>query len=452
MIIIDRALASRQREGSPISVAMVGAGAMGKAIALQLLTRTPGIELVAIANRTLDNACEAFIAAGVQRDDIAVVESRDELDRATETGRRAVTTDWRLLCDFDRADALLEVTGAVEHGAHVVRRAIDRGRTVITMNAELQGTVGPILRQHADRAGVLLTDSDGDQPGVMMNLYRFVEGLGLRCVLLGNMKGLQDAYRNPTTQEGFAKAHHLTPHMAASFADGTKMSFEMALVANATGLRAGCLGLYGPPATSVYEAADLFSPHADQMLETGLVDYVVGAQPGPGVFALGYHDDPEQRRWLQLYKLGDGPFYTFYTPYHLCHLEVPNTIARAVIFGDPVVTPDAGHVVDVVATAKRDLRAGERIDAIGWYTTYGQCENAVDAAAADHLPMGVAEGCTLRVDIPKDTVLSYSDVVLPEGRLIDRLRDEQRRAIPPARPGSDRFSRRLADGAPVAPR
>jgi predicted homoserine dehydrogenase-like protein len=431
MIIVDRALAQRQRDGNPIRVGMVGAGAMGKAIALQIQTRAAGIELVALANRTLDHARQAFLSAGVDKADIAVVDSAAALDAAVRAGRKAITDDALLVCATDSIDVLIEVTGAVEFGAQVVTAAIDHGRTVITMNAELQGTVGPILRHRADRAGVLITDSDGDQPGVMMNLHRFVEGLGLTCVLLGNMKGLQDAYRNPTTQEGFAKAHHLSPQMAASFADGTKMSFEMSLVANATGLRAGTLGLYGPDATSVYEAADLFAPHLDQLLDGGLVDYVVGAQPGPGVFALGYHDDPEQRRWLQLYKLGDGPLYTFYTPYHLCHLEVPNTIGRVVLFGDPVVTPDAGHVVEVVATAKRDLRTGEVIDAIGWYMTYGQCENADQAAAADYLPMGVAEGCTLIRDVAKDSVLTLADVRLPEGRLIDLLRDEQRRLIPP---------------------
>lgn len=432
MIIVDRALAARQAEGRPLRVAMIGAGAMGRAIALQMLTRTVGVELVAIANRHPQAAHAAFRQASVDETDIVDVASGAELAAALAAHRRAVTDDPMLLTAMDGIDALLEVTGAVEFGATIALDAIAHGQTLVTMNAELQGTVGPILRRRADAAGVLLTDSDGDQPGVMMNLFRFVEGLGLRCVLLGNMKGLQDAYRNPSTQEGFARAHHLTPHMAASFADGTKMSFEMALVANATGLRAGRLGLYGPAATSVEEAAGLFMPHLDQLLDGGLVDYVVGATPGPGVFAFGHHEDPEQRRWLQLYKMGDGPLYTFYTPYHLCHLEVPTTIARAVIFRDAAVTPDAGHVLDVVATAKRDLRAGEVIDPIGWYMTYGQCENADEAATADHLPMGVAEGCTLRHDVARDTVLSYADVRLPDGRAIDALRAEQSATIPPA--------------------
>jgi predicted homoserine dehydrogenase-like protein len=294
------------------------------------------------------------------------------------------------------------------------------------MNAELQGTVGPVLKTYADRAGVVLTDADGDQPGVIMNLYRFVRSIGVRPVLAGNMKGLQDAYRNPTTQEGFAARNHLTPHMAASFADGTKMSFEMALVANATGLPVRTGGMLGPSCSSVYEAASFWDLH--ELLEgPGLVDYIVGAQPGPGVFVLGYQDHPVQQHWLRLYKLGDGPIYTFYTPYHLCHLEAPLTVARAVLFRDSAVSADAGHVVDVVATAKRDLRAGEVLDGIGYYMTYGQCVNADRTAAERYLPMGLAAGCTLARDVPKDAMLRYDDVRLPRGRLVDRLRDEQAR-------------------------
>ncbi len=425
MIIVDRALRRLEEKGEPIRVGMVGAGAMGRAIAFQILQITPGLRLVAIANRTLANAEAAFAEGGAAS--IRVVEDEDALAAALEQGAAAITTDPSLLCAAPGIDVVFEVTGAVEFGARVVLDAIAHKKHVVTMNAELQGTVGPILKRRADAAGVILTDADGDQPGVMMNLYRFVRGLGVRPVLIGNMKGLHDPYRNPTTQTEFARRNHLTPHMAASFADGTKMSFEMALVANATGLRAGRRGLYGPSCASVHDAKELFP--RDQMLETGLVDYVVGAEPAPGVFVIGFEERPLQRHWLKLYKQGDGPLYTFYTPYHLCHLEAPTTIGRAVLFGDAAVAPDAGHVVDVVAAAKRDLRAGETLDGIGWYTTYGLCENADVARAENLLPMGLAEGCRLVRDIPRDRTLTYEDVELPSGRVVDRLRAEQAEAF-----------------------
>jgi len=421
MIIVDNALKAREAEGRPVRVGMIGAGAMGRAIAYQIEHCTPGMKVVAICNRTIASAERAFTDAGLTG--VRTVETPEGMAAALAAGTPAITTDASLLCRAEGIDVIHEVTGSVEYATHVILDAIAHGKTVVTMNAEVQGTIGPELKRRADAAGVLITDSDGDQPGVMMNLYRFVEGLGVRPVVLGNMKGLHDAYRNPTTQADFSRRTGLTPHMAASFADGTKMSFEMALVANATGLRAGRRGLYGPDCKTVHEAVGHYP--AAQMLDTGIVDYIVGAEPAPGVFCIGHEERPLQSHWLKLYKLGEGPFYTFYTPYHLCHLEAPTTIARAALFGDRTCSPDAGHVVDVVATAKTDLGAGAVLDGIGWYMTYGQCENADTSIAEGLLPMGLAEGCRLKRDVPKDRVLTYDDVELPPDRLADRLRAEQ---------------------------
>jgi predicted homoserine dehydrogenase-like protein len=271
------------------------------------------------------------------------------------------------------------------------------------------------------------TVSDGDQPGVTMNLYRFVKGLGVRPVLCGNVKGLHDPYRNPTTQEGFARQWGQNPYMVTSFADGTKISFEQAVVANATGMTVAQRGMHGPTVeggTHVRDAAALFPP--DELLNgDGIVDYVVGAEPAPGVFVLGTHGDPQQQHYLNLYKLGEGPLYCFYTPYHLCHFEVPTTVARAVLFGDAALAPSDGVRVEVVATAKRDLAAGETVDALGGYMTYGLAEKAEVARAENLLPIGLAEGCRLARAVAKDQVLTYDDVVLPPDRLSDRLRAEQ---------------------------
>jgi len=392
------------------------------------------MELTAISNRSPQAAEDAYRLAGV--DEVRFVSSPTELDRAATKHEPAVTDDPSLLCESEAIDVILEVTGAVEFGAGVVLAAIEQGKHVVTMNAELQGTLGPLLKRRADQAGVVLTDSDGDQPGVIMNLFRFVEGIGVRPVLAGNLKGLHDPYRNPTTQEGFARARGLTPNMATSFADGTKISFEMAIVANATGLRVAKRGMHGPDASSVHEALELFA--AEELIAQPIVDYLVGAEPAPGVFLLGHHDHPAQKAYLDLYKLGPGPLYVFYRPYHLCHFEVPSTLARAVLFGDATIAPLDRPRVEVVATAKRDLQAGGVLDGIGFYMTYGLAENAEVAAEEGLLPMGVAEGCRVTRNVGKDEVLRYADVELPEGRLSDRLRAEQAAlfADPPVTVGS----------------
>jgi predicted homoserine dehydrogenase-like protein len=421
MILVDTALERREREGRPIRVGMVGAGAMARMIALQVTTVTPGMEIVAIANRRIERARDAYALA--RRFDARAVDDLSDLTAAIAAGVPAVTDDPSLLCAAEEVDVILEVTGAVEFGAHVVMEAIARGKHVVTMNAELQGTVGPLLFRHAQDAGVVLTDSDGDQPGVIMNLFRFVKGIGVRPVLLGNMKGLQDEYRNPTTQEGFARRAGLSAHMATSFADGTKMSFEMALVANATGMRVRDGGMLGPACDDVEEAKGHWD--LNELLDgPGLVDYVVGARPAPGVFVLGFQDQPDQKHWLAMYKLGDGPLYTFYTPYHLCHLEVPTTVGRAMDFHDDAVAPHFGHVVDVVTRAKTHLAAGDLLDGIGFYRSYGVGVNAEEAMDGRLLPMGISEGCRLTRDIEKDAFITYDDVEVPGGRLIDELRHQ----------------------------
>ncbi|MEH2356609.1 NAD(P)H-dependent oxidoreductase [Nostoc sp.] len=423
MIIIDRALQARAAAGNPIKVGMIGAGFMGRGIANQIVNSVPGMELVAISNRQISAAKQAYSEAGIE--DIQVVATVSELEDAIANGKYAVTEDAKLLCRAEGIDALIEVTGAVEFGAQIVMEAIAHCKHVIMMNAELDGTIGPILKVYADKAGVILSACDGDQPGVQMNLYRFVKSIGLTPLLCGNIKGLQDPYRNPTTQEGFAKRWGQKPHMVASFADGSKISFEQAIVANATGMKVAKRGMLG------YD----FSGHVDEMTQLydveqlkelgGIVDYVVGAKPGPGVYVFATHDDPKQRHYLNLYKLGEGPLYSFYTPYHLCHFEVPLSVARAVLFGDAVMSPLAGPLVDVVTTAKIDLKTGETLDGIGYYMTYGQCENSDIVQQQNLLPMGLAEGCRLKRDISKDQVLTYEDVELPEGRLCDQLRTEQ---------------------------
>lgn len=421
MIIVDKALERRHEEGNPIRVAQVGAGYMGRGVALQIITATVGMKLVAVSNRTLSEADRAYREAGV--DSVRVVETVAQLEEAIARGQYAITDDAMLLCQAGGIDAVIEVTGTIEFGARVALKAIEHGKHVILMNAELDATLGPILKVYADRAGVVITNSDGDQPGVIMNLYRFVKAIGCTPVLAGNIKGLHDPYRTPETQRGYAAKYHQKPRMVTSFADGTKISMEMATVANGTGFRAGKRGMYGPHCAHVNDALDLFP--LDQLLNGGLVDYVVGAKPAPGVFILGTNEHPLQQRYLTYYKMGDGPLYVFYTPYHLCHLEVPLTVARAVLFRDATLTPLAGPVCDVITAAKRDLKAGEELDGIGGFTSYGLLENAQVCQAENLLPMGLSENCRLRRDIPRDQVITYADVELPEGRLCDRLRAEQ---------------------------
>jgi len=260
-----------------------------------------------------------------------------------------------------------------------------------------------------------------------MNLYRWVKGLGLIPRVIGNVKGLQDPYRNPTTQQGWAERWGQNAAMVTSFADGSKISFEQSIVANATGFKVRSRGMsrglkYDGSIMDIHKLYDL-----DQIRALGgIVDYTVGPA-GVKIFCLAEHTDPKQRHYLNLYKMGEGPLYPFWVPYHLVHFEAPNAIARVVLFGDNVAPPLKGPVVEVCAVAKRDLATGEILDEYGMYTTYGEAVNTEEMSKMRYLPEGLVEGCKMKRAVAKDQVLTYDDVELPVGRLADRLRAEQYR-------------------------
>ncbi len=197
MIIVDNALKAREASGRPIRVGLIGAGFMGQGLTNQILHSVPGMNVVAIYNRTCDRALKVFAYAG--REDALVAETQNALDDAILAGKPVVTEDATLLVRSALIDVLVDVTGAIEFGARIILEAFEHGKDVVLMNAEIDATIGPILQVYADKYGVILSACEGDEPGIQMNLYRWVKGLGFTPRVMGNIKGLQDRYRNPTT-------------------------------------------------------------------------------------------------------------------------------------------------------------------------------------------------------------------------------------------------------------
>ncbi|MCS6945888.1 MAG: NAD(P)-dependent oxidoreductase [Sutterellaceae bacterium] len=421
MVIVDVALAQRLQQGNPVRVGMVGAGYMARGIALQILTAMPGLRLVAISNRTVAHAERAYRDAGVV--ELAHIDSAAELEAAIAASQYAVTDDPFAICRAGPVEAVIETTGDVEFGARVALEAIRNGKHVILMNAEVDASIGPILKRYADRAGVVYTYSDGDEPGVAMNLFRFVDSMGYKPVLMGQIKGFLDRYRNPETQKAFAETHQQKPAMVASFADGSKLALESAIMGNATGFVPAVRGMYGYACAHVKDLLTKFS--VDDFKNGGLVDFVLGAEPHTGAFVMAYNDHPMKRQYMRYFKFGDGPLYLFYTPYHLPHMQLPHSVARAVLFHDATLAPRGAPVCDTIAVAKRDLKAGERLDGMGGFTCYGLVDTYENCRRGDFLPMALSVDCRLRRDIAKDQPIRYADVELPVGRLCDQLRAEQ---------------------------
>ncbi len=422
MIIVDRALKAREAQGTPIRVGMIGAGFMGQGLTNQIENSVPGMRIAAIYNRHPERAFQVYRYAGRQA---IAAGTQNALDEAVRRAQAVVAEDPLTVCRSPEIDVVVDVTGSVEFGARIILEAFRHGKPVVLMNAEVDATIGPMLRVYAKKHGQIVSACDGDEPGVQMNLVRWVQGLGLTPRAVVNVKGLQDPYRNPTTQKGWAERWGQNAAMVTSFADGSKISFEQSIVANATGFKVRSRGMSrGRPYNgSIMDAPGLYDPDELRALG-GIVDYTVGP-PLIKVFVLAEHDDPRQRHYLSLYKMGEGPLYPFWIPYHLVHFETPFSIARVVLFGDELAPPLGGPVVEVCAVAKRDLRAGEVLDEYGMYMTYGEAVNVEEMSANRYLPEGLVEGCRLVRGIKKDEVLTYDDVVLPEGRVADHLRAEQ---------------------------
>jgi predicted homoserine dehydrogenase-like protein len=427
MPAVDVLQLEREKTNKPVRVGMVGAGNMAQTIANTLLTPCPGIRLVAIANRTPDRAAAVFAKAGAKGS--RAVTNAAELSAAIGASTPAVTSDAELLASSPEIDVVLEATGTIDFASRVASSAIAHKKHVILANAELDSTLGPILRKKATAAGVTISNMDGDEPGVAMNLVRYARSIGLTPVAAGNIKGMLDPYRTPATQKEFAQKFGQTPKIVCSFADGTKMAMEGVILANSTGFRVGKRGMHGPKCAHVNEIGQKLP--LEQLLNGGLVDFALGAAPNTGAWIVVHEPNPEKQKTLAYLKMGDGPLYVLYTPYHLPHIQIASTIARAALLNDPTTSPLGGPVCEVATLAKQDLKAGEILDGVGGFHTYGAIDNAEAFFADDVLAMGLSEGARLLRDIPKDQPITSKDVELPAGRHCDVLRAEQLAAFPP---------------------
>jgi predicted homoserine dehydrogenase-like protein len=398
----------REAAGRPIQVAVLGAGEMGAGLVNQIERHCPGMRVAAVYNRTVEKAARAYETAGVP--EFARVSNSNELDDAVRAGRATITDDPSDLIDAGTIDVVVEMTGTINFAFDLVLRAFAAGKHVVSFNAELDATIGPFLQEKSRQAGVRYTLGDGDQPGVTLNLFRQVKAMGFEPLVLGNNKGMLDPYRTPETQKAFAEANGISAVMATNFADGTKVSLEQASIANATGFRVAKRGMLAieydghvDDLTGRYDFDDLKA-------KGGIVEMVVGGKPGPGVFVFAATDDPVSERFLSYGKLGDGPLYSFYVPYHLLFFELPFSIARLVDFGDGTVDALDRLSVEVVAVAKRDLKAGDTLDGFGEFDFYGECENRSVVLGEGLLPVGLAKGRRLCGNIARDAAIRWSDL------------------------------------------
>ncbi len=294
----------------------------------------------------------------------------------------------------------------------------------MSLNAETDATVGCILKKKADEAGVVYSNSDGDQPGVLMRLIEYCRGCGFEVRSAVNCKGFMNIRATPESIKEWAIKQNTSPRMTAAFTDGTKMNIEQAVVCNATGLVPAKRGMIGVKtelknALRDFEAAGATSGRPN-------VDFTLGGDFGGGVFVIARAEHEQMvKPYLKYLKMGDGPNYLFFRPYHLCHIETPLSAAEAVIYHEATVAPLGRPIAHAIAIAKRDLKAGETLDGIGGFLAYGEAD--VVENCTGFLPMGLAEEMRLLRDVPQDQPIPMDAVELDESRLIVKLWREQER-------------------------
>lgn len=417
-----------EASGQLIRVGLVGAGQMGEGLISQM-ELMHGMRAFAVADVQEGRARQALKTANIEDRDIVETSDVATASQALADGKRVATTRADILSQIEGLDIVVEATGIPEIGAQIALEAILNRKHVLQMNVETDATVGYMLRRMARSAGVVYTLTAGDEPGATMELFDFAVSLGFDVIAAGKGKNNPlDRSANPDTVAEKAKAQMMNPKMLSSFVDGTKTMVEMTAFGNAVGFVPDVQGMHGPEATPK-TLSSVFAPrkHGGILEQTGVVDYARGV--APGVFVVLTTDHPKIARDLRYLGMGDGPFWSLYRPYHLTSLETPISIARAVFKNETTIATDIPPVAETVAFAKRDLKAGESIDALGGFTVYGMIERSSVAGEGDYLPLGLAPGAVLKRDVKAGNPVTYADVEVRTDTTIYYLRQLQEQTL-----------------------
>ncbi|HVC34583.1 MAG TPA: SAF domain-containing protein [Chloroflexota bacterium] len=446
--VLIEALEERAASGRPVRVALVGAGRFGTTVAAQL-SQMPALRLSVVCDLRPENARGAWEAFGGQ----AAVErllpearSADDVASAVDEGRPVVTGSVEAAVGAP-VDVVVEATGLPEIAARAALEAIHAGHHVVMVTVEADVLLGSRLRRYAEQAGVVYTLTDGDQPAVTKRLCDWAKALGYQVVAAGRGTRFYPSDAVGVPEEAFARygysedlvtRRRFNAQMYNSFRDGSKAQIEMCALANATGLVPDRRGMH-EPAAGLADLPRLFARQEDGGLleRAGVVDLAncVGPDgqdvPGGmanGVFVVLGTDNAILREDLPFYGLPaaiSGRYAAFYRPFHLCGIETPLSIAEAALLHRATAAPGLTPVADVIAVAKRDLRAGDVLDGSGGRNVRAVIERSEIARAGRFLPEGLAYGVPLRRDVARGEPITWEMVELRDNSLAVRLRREQ---------------------------
>ena len=422
---LDKKLANLKATNQEIRCAIIGAGQMGKGLITQFLM-IPGVTPTIIANRTVQKAYDIMLGCGVNPSDIAIVETLEQANTAIAQGKWVITHDPAIACMADTVQCVVEATGVPELGAFVATTAIEHRKHIVMLNVECDVVIGPYLHKLAQEAGVIYTGSAGDEPAAAMELYSFAKAIGFEVLVIGKGKNnAVDLTCNPDSVHEEAIRRGMNPRILAEFKDGTKTMVELACMSNATGFVPDVIGAHG--LKSDVEGLNTkyrLKTDGGHLNQHGVVEYVDGISPG--VFVTVHSDNPEYMFHLDYLKMGEGPIWTLYRPYHLCNLETPITIYKAVIENETTIVPLGGLVSECIAKAKKDLQPGDTLDGIGGYTAHGSLATYTESKANGYVPMGlITAQAVVTKPIKQGEILTYDNVKIDDTTLIYKLRQEQ---------------------------
>ncbi|WP_211452213.1 NAD(P)H-dependent oxidoreductase [Collimonas antrihumi] len=436
-------LRERAAAGRPVRVGLVGAGKFGSMVLAQA-QHIEGMHIVGVADLNVEKAHASLARVGWAADKYKA----KSLGEAVKNGTTCVLENAAALADCEEIECIIEATGHPIAGVRHALAAIEAGKHVVMVNVEADAMCGPLLAARAKARGVVYSMAYGDQPAIICELVDWARSCGFELVSAGKGMNFEPRYRYSTpdtvwgffgwTEEEVAKGD-FNPKMYNSFTDGTKAAIEMAAVANGTGLDCPDDGLAFPPA-GLHDLASVFRPAADggRLSRSGLVDIAASQEPDGrevlnniryGVFVTFKAPTEYARACFKQYGLlvdKSGWYGSMWRPFHMIGLETSISVLSAVLRGEATGCSKEFRG-DAVATAKRDLQAGEMLDGEGGYAVWANAIPASKSLAIGALPIGLAHNVKLKRPVKKDTIVRFEDVELAHDLDVVKLRQEMER-------------------------
>lgn len=415
-----KTLAQLSEKNKEIRIGLVGAGQMGSYM-IAVMNQMKGIRLKAVCDLNLDRVKDV-LSKYYQENQI----KRYERVKQYSDDDILITNQAKDVTEIPSVDVIIEATGNPDVGARVSYLGINNKKHIVMLSYETVVTIGHILNTMAKSAGVIFTGAAGDEPAAILELYDFAKALGFDIVAAGKGKNNRfNRYATPETVAEEAKEYGTSSKMHCSFVDGSKTMVEMTAVANATGLIPDIRGMHGPT-VKLEELSKVFSLSKDGGLlsKKGVVDFALG-NIAPGVFVIITTKDPLIIEDLKFEKMGNGPNYLLYRPFHLCDIETPLSALLANEFFESSLIPLERPYAEVFPVAKKDLFPGDILDGFGGETFYSSMDEAQKVKDENLLPAGIAKGAKVITNINKDTPITYDMVNLPSKSFLLQLRKLQ---------------------------